>query len=310
MPTVKVNYLNPTSGLIAQATETLSLEVGRNPDDGTESCFLVLTRGGSTSEAIRVDIAEAYKTCLYGNGMLARPGRYMTRLTAAEVGLSPGNTTLSIENSGAPTDALPRGLNAAVDQPIAIVNYFKDDGTPHTVEYRMIASVPDGTSITINDSLDNTYNKGAMIFNLAYGSIPLYGTGRGSNKKDGAKIYWETPTSPTVAKAWQASPQGWNVTLTPDASVIIRQRGKIYVRSSMDDVAVIEPHWVEDATVTDFDNPTLVNQYDGGTAAGGGTIVGGTEFNIFGTIEDFRGGAGVPTLAKGSPGRQLGAIAV
>ena len=310
MPAISINYLNPLTGLVASAQETLTIEVGRNPDDGTESCFLVLTRGGSTGNAIKIDISESYKTAIYGNGMLARPGRYMTRLSAAETGASPGNTTLSVENSGAPTDALPRGLNGAVDQPIAIVNYFKEDGTPHTVEYRMIATVPGSTSITINESLDNDYVQGAMVFNLAYGSIPLYGTGRGSNKKDGVKSYFENPPIDSFSKAWQASPQGYLVTMTPNSSIVIRKRGKVYVRSSMDDTSAIEPHWIEDATITVFTTPTLVNQYDGGTAAGGGTIVGGNTFNLLGALEDFRGGAGVPSLAKGSPGQILASVAV
>lgn len=310
MPTVNLNYLNPTSALVAAAQETLSLEVGRNPKDGTEAAFLVLTRGGSTSEAIKTDISEAYKTCIYGNGLTARPGRYMTRLTAAEVGLSPGNTTLSLENSGAPTDALPRGLNAAVDQPIAIVDYFKTDGTPNTVEYRMIATVPDGTSITINESLDNSYVAGAMVFNLAYGSLPLYGTGRGSNKKDGAKSYYENPVQPSISLAWQVTPQGVLVSITASSSNIIRERYQVYVRSSLDDVAIIEPHWVADATITSITTPTLVTTYDGGTAAGGGAQVGGTEYQILVAAEDYRGGQGVPSLAKGSPARQLSFIAI
>lgn len=308
MPAIKVNYLNPTSGLVATQDETLTLEVGRNPDDGTEQAFLVCTRGGSTSEAVKVDVSREYKTCIYGNGLNARPGFYMTRLTASEVGASPGNTTLSVENSGAPTEALPLGLNASADQPIMLVDYFLDSGLPHTSEYRLIATVPGSTSITINAAPTNTYNKGAMIFNMA-GMLPLFGTGRGSNKKDGAKSYLENPTAPTIATVWQASPAGILVTITPNSSTLIRQRYQVYVRSSEDDFAVVEPHWVADSTITSTVAATLVTTYDGGTAAGGGTLVGSSTYNILVTAEDYRGGTGIPSLAKGSPARSLSFVA-
>lgn len=304
MPAVNVNYFNPLTGLDAQAQTTVSLVVGRTSADGGESAFLKATRG--SAEEILVDISEAYRTCLYGNGMTARPGRYMSRLSQAEDGASsPGNTTLTVENTGAATDALPRGLNLTAGDVVAIVDYFKADGTPNTKLFRYVVSVTNATDFVINTALSSSFNKGAMVFNLAYGSIPLFGTGRGSNKMDGVKSYYEAPVQPTIANAPQLSPVAIIVTITEAASVLVNQSYDIYVRSSLDDFAAIEPHWVADASTTTPETPVTVTTYDGGTAAGGGNLNSSNTYNVLVVGKDYRGSIGRLSIAKGSPTREL-----
>ena len=112
MAAISYLYKDPTTGAALAASDDVVMEM-YDAEDGSKKAVLVARRGGVTSiNDCRVDITDRLKQAIYGNSMEAPPGMYMTRLSAQEVGLSPGNTTLSVENSGAPTDALPLGLNA------------------------------------------------------------------------------------------------------------------------------------------------------------------------------------------------------
>lgn len=312
MPSVDIVYKDPTTGTIKSASASISIELSRDLTSSVGIAgYLKISR--PSGEDARLDVTQELQTLVYGNGQLARPGMYMTRLTAQETLASPADATLAVENSGAPTAALPRGLNAAVGDPIAIVNKFKADGTPHTVEFVLVASVPGGTSITYEKAgaaagLTNTFYKGAMLFNLRYGTIPAYGTGWGSNRLDGLKTYYETPAAPSTVGVTYSATQ-FNVTITANSSIKIAQKYAIYVRSNLDEIAMIEPHWVADLETTTTGSSVAVTTSDGGSAAGGANIVAATTYNIFVAAMDFTDSNAVPSTAKGVPYATLRMVA-
>lgn len=293
MATVNYTYKDPTTGVTFDESDNLTLEL-YDAEDGTKKAVLV--GSGSGVQDCRIDVTEAANTAIYGNSMEARPGRYMTRLTASEEGLSPPNTTLSVENSGAPTAALPLGLNVVAGDVIQIVDYFKADGSPNATQYLKISSVPGATSIVVDTTLNATYNKGAMLFKLS-GTLPLFGTGRGVNKKAGTKTQRESPSMQSYTATPVAGPSGFQITPTADGETqLVRGKVRIYVRSSLDDKhGIIEPSWVPDAEITTFGSSTLVTTYDGGTAAGGGSIAAGQSYTILATREDYTGAVSVAT---------------
>lgn len=291
MASVSYTYKDPTTGATKSATDSVSLEL-YDAEDGTKKAVIVAT-GASSTEASRVDVTDALNTALYGSPLEARPGRYMSRLTGQEIGgSSPANTTITVENTGAPTSALPLGLNLTAGDVVQFVDYFLSTGSPNSSQYRYVTSVTNATDFVINTALTSTLNKGAMCFNLA-GTLPLFGTGRGVNRKAGTKLQREAPTTQDITVVWQASPAGFLVTPASDASTqLVRGRVRVYVRSSVDDKhGIVEPHWVADAEITTFGSSTLVTTYDGGSSSGGGTIAGGSTYQIHAVRDDYTGAA-------------------
>jgi hypothetical protein len=308
MASVNYTYKNPTTGATASATDSVSLEL-YDAEDGTKKAVLVVT-GASSANACRVDVTKQMNKGLYGAPLEAVPGEYMSRLTGQEIGgSSPANTTISVENTGAPTAALPNGLNLAAGDIVEFVDSFLATGASNTRQGRYVVSVTNATDFVINTALTTTLNKGAMCFNRS-NTLPLFGTGRGVNRMSGTKAQREAPTTQDYSVVWQASPAGFLITPTADSSSqLVRGRVKIYVRSSVDDKhGIIEPHWVADAEITTFGSSTLVTTYDGGTAAGGGSIVGAASYQIHAVRDDYTG-ATASSLSSASVVSKLAQVA-
>lgn len=308
MASISYTYKNPTTGATASATDSVTLET-YDASDGTKKAVLVVT-GPSTTEAVRVDVTDDLNVGLYGSALSARPGRYMSRLSGQEIGgSSPANTTITVENTGAPTSALPLGLNLTAGDVVQFVDYFLSTGAPNSSQYRYVTSVTNATDFVINTALSSTLNKGAMVFNLA-GTLPLFGTGRGVNRKAGTKLQREAPTTQDITVVWQASPAGFLITPASDSSSqLVRGRVRVYIRSSVDDKhGIIEPHWVADAEITTFGSSTLVTTYDGGTAAGGGSLVAASTYQIHAVRDDYTG-ATAAVLATTSITSKLAQVA-